>query len=429
MVRLQEEMNHFAVMGLSPSATEAEIKKAYRKLSLALHPDKNLNEDPEVASAKFHEMQLAYEILMDPSARLAAAERNKAEVARKERRGAYDGKRKEMAEELERKEEEERAKRFKGIHDEKKRSATLEKLREEGRKLREEKEKKRALEAEKQATRGQNEKSQRVNDMHHSSSISVPEPLLQGQPDLGPLDLTVRLRFPSDQLALLTTSTTASSSGDSALNTPLAQGLEVRFGKLDSLIWKSPKVGKKKSREVTAHATFKTLDSAFAAVKRGSQLRAGGPGLAHVLEDVWIGWAAGSRSVDSSQDAARNGEPTRVTWLRDHGRLSTEVASASDDDESLTSSGRPYSPPEHDILSRMKNRTDTNQSSTDRTSSLKLFPSFSFSTSSIEQGLESGKTKGNLEKADFESSTLQKMREAERRRMEEAIRQVEEQSI
>lgn len=135
-------------MGLDSTATESEIKKKFRKLSLILHPDKNPNQDPILAATRFHELKLAYEVLMDPSARLAAQEKLKAENARKERRGAYEGKRREMAEDLERREREDKNKRMKLRDEELERKKTLDRLKEEGRKLREEKDRKREAELE-----------------------------------------------------------------------------------------------------------------------------------------------------------------------------------------------------------------------------------------------------------------------------------------
>jgi len=51
--------NPYVILGLSPSATEKQIKKAYRRLAMRFHPDKNPN-DPE-AEKKFKQIQWAYE--------------------------------------------------------------------------------------------------------------------------------------------------------------------------------------------------------------------------------------------------------------------------------------------------------------------------------------------------------------------------------
>lgn len=59
----------YALLGVTPSATEDEIKKAYRKCALRLHPDKQASKsEPEKAEAesKFKAVNEAYEILGDP---------------------------------------------------------------------------------------------------------------------------------------------------------------------------------------------------------------------------------------------------------------------------------------------------------------------------------------------------------------------------
>jgi DnaJ-class molecular chaperone len=55
--------DYYDVLGISKSATAAEIKSAYRKLALKWHPDKNKESD---AHEKFKEINEAYEVLGNP---------------------------------------------------------------------------------------------------------------------------------------------------------------------------------------------------------------------------------------------------------------------------------------------------------------------------------------------------------------------------
>lgn len=57
----------YEVLGVPRSASEEEIKRAYRKLARRYHPDAN-PDDPE-AESRFKEIALAYEILSDPEKR------------------------------------------------------------------------------------------------------------------------------------------------------------------------------------------------------------------------------------------------------------------------------------------------------------------------------------------------------------------------
>jgi DnaJ-class molecular chaperone len=60
--------DYYDVLGISKSATEKEIKSAYRKLARKWHPDAN-RDDPAAAEEKFKELQEAYEVLSDPEKR------------------------------------------------------------------------------------------------------------------------------------------------------------------------------------------------------------------------------------------------------------------------------------------------------------------------------------------------------------------------
>ena len=58
---MSNKRDYYEVLGVSKGADTAEIKKAYRKLALKYHPDKN--EDDTAAEDKFKEAAEAYEIL------------------------------------------------------------------------------------------------------------------------------------------------------------------------------------------------------------------------------------------------------------------------------------------------------------------------------------------------------------------------------
>ena len=59
--------NYYFIMGLSIYARDLEIKRAYRKLALQFHPDKNSSTNAE---SIFKEINEAYEVLSDPQRKL-----------------------------------------------------------------------------------------------------------------------------------------------------------------------------------------------------------------------------------------------------------------------------------------------------------------------------------------------------------------------
>ncbi len=54
--------DYYKILGVSRTATEDEIKKAYRKMALKYHPDKNTSPGAE---EKFKEVAEAYDVLND----------------------------------------------------------------------------------------------------------------------------------------------------------------------------------------------------------------------------------------------------------------------------------------------------------------------------------------------------------------------------
>jgi len=56
----------YKILGVDRDASDDQLKKAYRKLAMKWHPDKNPGEKQQQAEKKFKEVSEAYEVLTDP---------------------------------------------------------------------------------------------------------------------------------------------------------------------------------------------------------------------------------------------------------------------------------------------------------------------------------------------------------------------------
>src|ERR1700754_4210772 len=96
-----EFIDYYQILGVKKSATDEEIKKAYRKLARKLHPD--LNPNDKEANKKFQQLNEANEVLSDPEKRkkydqygkdwqhAEAYEKANASAGRRTRRGSSAG--------------------------------------------------------------------------------------------------------------------------------------------------------------------------------------------------------------------------------------------------------------------------------------------------------------------------------------------------
>uniref|UniRef100_A0A8C1A2I2 DnaJ homolog subfamily C member 17 n=1 Tax=Cyprinus carpio carpio TaxID=630221 RepID=A0A8C1A2I2_CYPCA len=88
------EMDLYALLGIQSSASEKQIKKAYRQKALSCHPDKN--PDNPKAAELFHQLSQALEVLTDAAAKAAYDKVRAAKKQAEERNQKLDDKRKKI---------------------------------------------------------------------------------------------------------------------------------------------------------------------------------------------------------------------------------------------------------------------------------------------------------------------------------------------
>ncbi|HEY5812205.1 MAG TPA: DnaJ domain-containing protein, partial [Terrimicrobiaceae bacterium] len=66
---MTRKRDYYEVLGVAREASDEDIKRAYRKLAVKLHPDKNPGD--VAAEEQFKELGEAYEALIDPQKRAA----------------------------------------------------------------------------------------------------------------------------------------------------------------------------------------------------------------------------------------------------------------------------------------------------------------------------------------------------------------------
>jgi DnaJ family protein C protein 17 len=101
----REWVDYYQVLGISVDATAKEISSAYRSLALKYHPDKSSSDE---SVQRFYALSKAYQVLTDVEARRAFDVVLAGRMAQKQREADFDSTRREMRDELLRKEKEAR---------------------------------------------------------------------------------------------------------------------------------------------------------------------------------------------------------------------------------------------------------------------------------------------------------------------------------
>ncbi|KAF2658939.1 DnaJ-domain-containing protein [Lophiostoma macrostomum CBS 122681] len=239
----------YELLGVAFDATEADIKRAYRKTSLQLHPDKNPNNLD--AADRFIRLGIAKDILLDTTLK---SQYDTQRLRRKERAlqdELLTGKRRQMKEDLERREREGfggvKRKRGADLSDAEKRELEIQRLAEDG---------KRRRHAAQEAL-----ERQRAEEEASFISLSSPQPSAPAAPpsvsistsnaqtngdQVPEIERTVRIRYASTPTTSLWTKDTLST-------------LFAPYGKISSIVLGKPKKAPRASGEKHRRTTTTTF--------------------------------------------------------------------------------------------------------------------------------------------------------------------------
>lgn len=245
------EVDFYDLLGVSSGCTQKEIERAYRLKSLKYHPDKNPG-NLEVIE-KFHLITIAKELLTAEDVRGKYDAARTAREAKRRQKELFEGRRRTMAEELERREG--GVKRKRDDFDE----TELARLAEDGRKRRLEKELKMRREA---------EAEEHIRTSNPAQPVQTPQKQeTPSSTSTSGLERSVRVRWQKDD-------------GDTIDEARLSSIFE-GYGKLEGIIIKGKAKDTKKShrsskKPVTAFVIFETVTGADAAIAGGDKLKKSG---------------------------------------------------------------------------------------------------------------------------------------------------------
>ncbi|KAK5117745.1 hypothetical protein LTR85_008720 [Meristemomyces frigidus] len=270
---LNTSHDFYELLSLTESATDSEIRSAYRKATLKYHPDK-VGASPE-ALERWHLLQIAHEVLSDAGVRELYDNARRAREDKKKRDNAFEGRRKWMKEDLERRESGALKRKWDETEAEEVFERELRRIAEDGKRRRKEREE----QLRKEAIDVQQEEQRR----REGDTVAQATPSRHGE-DAGPTDLdrSVTLRFAKNDK-------TAHIDKDRVIS------LFERFGPIEDAVLRDKKLRvdgeKHKQPYVTAVLVFKSIVGAHAAISDIPELQKSDSKTFGIFEQV--SWAAG----------------------------------------------------------------------------------------------------------------------------------------
>ena len=372
------DIDFYEVLGVTFETSESDLNRAWRKTALKYHPDK-VGNDP-IAKEKWDLARIGYDILSDPTRKSLYDNVRIARLQKKRQNALFEGKRRQMKEDLEAREKGVKRTRDDAEDAEEKLEREIRRLAEDG--------KRRRKEREDMLRKDVEEEAKAADIIAHSANSHTP----RGQTAVPELDRTVKVRWLRE-------------GAGSAIDTDRLKVLFSHFGKVESAFLlkdKKQRIGETSKRKkvvatgviiyasvVGAHAAvedtkkqegaeWKVFDSVYWATNKEPDFINGQP----VNED------SGTESTPSTP--IRNGKINAQDFLNGASTPSTPASSV------------------HEGLRKMPS-----------------FASFSSAALNTPKGSPFGKSRGP-DSPSFEEITMIRLKNAEKKRLEAELRKQDE---
>ncbi|CAF9915924.1 MAG: hypothetical protein ALECFALPRED_010381 [Alectoria fallacina] len=265
------DTDFYKLLGVTFETSQKDIDRAWRRTALKYHPDK-VGNDP-VAKEKFHLAQIGYDLLSDPASKTLYDNARSARLQRKRQNDLFEGRRRQMKDDLEARERGIKRPREEDEGDEEKLEREIRRLAEDGKRRRKEREDALRKDMQKESENAGVAANTPGSSNGHANGAT------RAQSTVSEIDRTIKVRWPVDGEG-------GSITADGVRN------IFSLFGPIESADMLNPKMlrlGKKQKKQlaVVCMIQYKSVVGAHAAVEDFS--KQDGPEW-HMFDSVF--WAA-----------------------------------------------------------------------------------------------------------------------------------------
>ena len=311
----------YELLGVTFETSQKDIDRAWRKTALKYHPDKVGND--LVAKEKFHLAQIGYDLLSDPASKALYDNARTARLRRKRQNDLFEGRRRQMKDDLEARERGTKRPREEDEGDEEKLEREIRRLAEDGKRRRKEREDALRKDMQQEAENADSAAQTPGSSSGYANGTRT------CQSTVSEIDRTVKVRWPIEGKG-------GSITADSVKN------IFSQFGPIESADLLSPKMlrlGKKQKKQlaVVCMVQFKSVVGAHAAVEDFSKQH--GPEW-QIFDSVF--WAANKEpDFITAQQGNRTGTETAPTTPMSNGRNQSPRVFSRFDSQATTPAASP----------------------------------------------------------------------------------------